>query len=196
MFSSSKGQEPLTLVLVVAIMVAVITSVYLWGAPLIQKNKDVVALQTAEKFMLSLNDKIKYIADNGGRDQVVIGDGTLRFGDDKITLTLDTEGTIYAEGGSVSLTDGDCTDEGEWGSDPPQALCVQSQKLGNTYSTTFSLSYRTLDAGGKSYKISLEGSPASGGKDNVIVIENIGSVMEGSVRGGNLIRTRITIRIV
>ncbi len=191
MLQNRKGQEPLTIVMIVGIMVVIISAVYFWGAPLIEKNKNFAEVKSAENFMTYLNDKIKSIANNGGREQIQIESGTVRFDPGIIRLAMETGDAYYTKDVWIPLTEGNCTIDGVWGEDPPESLCVKSESAGSSYRTTYELRYRRLDAGLRTYQISLDGTTASGSEGNIIVIENAGSSIEG-----NLIRTHISIRII
>ena len=63
-----KGQQQvLTILLITLVLVAIVGSVYFWGLPLIQKNRDITVLKKAEDFMMNLNNKIKYVANTQSR---------------------------------------------------------------------------------------------------------------------------------
>lgn len=202
-----KGQQDLlSAVLLTGIMVVVVGSVYFWGMPLVQKNKDVNSLQNSEDFMRLLNDKIKFVANNAGREQISINvPGIITFSPDtdKLQLELMTQGTIYSVGGSIPLSKVERCDPGNgaWGTDQPEVLCVESTKLAeNSYKNIYSLSFRTLDReiapGGptKSYKINLTGTGGSAGQSHAIVIEYSGS--EQSPTNANLLYTKVKITLL
>jgi hypothetical protein len=191
-----KGQqEALTVVLISGILISVVGSVYLWGLPMIQKSMDVSTLENSENFVMSLNEKIKYVANNGGREQLRITvPGTVTFDDGKMELSIETQGTIYATAAQIPLGKNYCTaTQGSWGINDPETLCVVSQKLGdNKYVTKYELKYIELRTQSiKSYKIMLVGSTSSGGMDHMINIENKGTSEEN-----NLINTIIEIKII
>ena len=100
-----KGQqEALSAVLISGILIGVVGSVYFWGIPLIQKNKDVSLLENSEAFMQTLDSKIKAVANNGGRDQIVISvPGLVRFDGEIVEFSIETEGTIYATDEEILL---------------------------------------------------------------------------------------------
>ncbi|MFH1420432.1 MAG: hypothetical protein ABIG30_00515 [Candidatus Aenigmatarchaeota archaeon] len=197
-----KGQQQvLSAIMLTGIMITVVGSVYFWGIPLVQKNQDINSLQNAESFMLMLNERIKFVANNAGRDQVMINvPGILTFDAEMQTLgfEIQTGGTIYAAGGGLiplSKTKvGVCNSksEGIWGTDVPEVLCVKSIELGeNSYKTTYNLGYRELTKTAKSYKIKLAGESSSGGQDHTVVIDYMGADDAGS-----LINTNVKITIL
>ena len=177
-------------------------SVYFWGLPLIQKNKDISLLENSEGFMLNLNNKIKDIANHGGRDNIeIIIPGMVKF-DGNIILDVETVGSIYAEGAWIPLSRNGCAlTDGTWGINNPEVLCLLTQCISGgakceKYQTEYKLSYIKLDTEGiNSYKIELTGNKAYGGEHNYIQIENKGTT-EKNVDGKNLISTEIEISII
>jgi hypothetical protein len=192
-----KGQqEALTAILITGVLIGVVGTVYFWGVPLIEKNKDVSILENSEFFMKNLNERIKYIANNGGKDQIkVTVPGIIRFSSDKtIELAADTKGTIYNVNAEIPLgKNTECyPTDGIWGLDDMEIICVKSVKIGETsYNTTYYLSYRNLTSGSKKYVIDLTGNPGFAGEEHFIGVENKGTSVDA-----NLIRTIIEINIV
>lgn len=175
-----KGQQDvLSTIIVSGILISVVGSVYLWGLPLIQKNQDITTLQSSEDFMLQLNEKIKFIANNGGKDRMqVTVPGVLEVREGRIELRVDTQGTIYAAEAEIPLGTNECFRvQGTWGVHESSVFCVKSKKQGETkFRTTYSIEYIELKSPTlKSYKIDLQGSTI-GGQDRVLTIENMGTV--------------------
>jgi hypothetical protein len=200
-----KGQqEVLSVVLISGILIGVVGSVYFWGVPLVQKNKDVAILEGAESFVKNLNDKIKFVANNGGRDQIVVTvPGIVKFDPSKspaeIYVIVDTEGTIYSTGAPIPLGhNSDCTSTpGTFGLSDPEVICVTSTKVGeNKYHTVYTLKYVKLENPSivRDYAIQLEGNPKSGGERNTIIFENLGNIQ--STSGRTLISTLMSINII
>ena len=195
-----KGQqEALSAILITTVLIGVVGSVYFWGLPLVQKNKDITTLENSESFMRKLDEKIKYIANNGGREQMKISvPGVVTFDaiNEKIELAVNTQGVIYAVAAEIPLGMNDCSSEkGTLGVERAEVLCVRSDKIAdNNYITKYILSYLELTQGRISYKIDLTsatGETMSSGMDHFLVIENKGSVVDG-----NLIKTVIEINII
>ena len=177
-----KGQqEILSAVLLTGILITVVGSVYLWGLPLIQKNRSAATLESAELFSKNLAEKIKFIANTGGKDQMTINiPGVVFFNNESGTIetALQTEGTIYSTEGEIPILGDSCyiNDTKIWGKDSPEIICVITKNIGeNKYTTDYITGFRKLQAGNKIYKISLVGDISSGGTDHKITIENIGS---------------------
>jgi len=198
-----KGQqEVLSVVLISGILIGVVGSVYFWGVPLVQKNKDVAMLEGAETFMKTLDTRLKYVANNGGRDQLTVSvPGIVKFDPaaDTITLTIDTEGTIYASGADIPLSRNSVCSAttGVFGTDDPDVICVKSTKLSeNKYRTVYTLKYLKLVNSNviKDYSIALQGTAKSGGQQSRVSFENLGNTQVTS--GRTLISTLIEINIV
>ena len=207
-----RGQtEALSAVLISGILIAVVGSVYFWGIPLIQKNKDNSVLDTSEAFMAGLDRKIKFVANNGGRDVVVIKvPGIVRFDGRTIELTIDTEGTLYAVDSPIRLgrtslstlkTDFSTvppTQYGTWGVDDPVLFNVKSSEITkNAYLTKYTLDYVELrnDKTLKDYNIDLQGGGV-GGQDRTIIVESLGDRSDLRSNGRTLISSLVKITIV
>jgi hypothetical protein len=185
-----KGQETISVILITGILIGMVGSVYIWGIPLIEKNRDISLLEGAEEFMNNLNEKIKNVATHGGREQVEIPLGRIYF-DSNIKLKAETKNTIYDIGAWISLGENECTkDIGTWGVDDQAVLCVLSEEIGEEYETNYRLDYINLTLGIKTYKIELVGDRDTGKEDNVVVIERV-----GTDKKGDCIKTLVSISI-
>lgn len=195
-----KGQQQaLSAILISGILIGVVGSVYFWGVPLIEKNKDVTLLESGESFIKLLNEKIKFIANNGGRDQVVVSfPGVVSFDGNQIEFVMQTDGTIYAANSPVVLgrNEGCTATKGEWGLDEPEVICVVSSSISNsTYRNTYSLRYIPLDQGLRTFEIELTGPVRTAGQDHLVVIESKG-VRETESGGRTTISTVVDINII
>src|SRR3990172_6128367 len=123
-----KGQhEAIAVILLSGILIGVVGSVYFWGVPLIEKNKDIAILENSEKFIRNLNNKIRFVVNNGGRDQITVEiPGIVRFDPvtNSIKLVADTQGTIYATGAEIPIAKNpECSSvEGDFGLDDPETI--------------------------------------------------------------------------
>ena len=204
----SKGQqEALSAVLISGILIGVVGSVYFWGVPLIQKNKDISLLESSEAFMRQLDEKIRSVANNGGRDSIVISvPGIVSFDGETIRLTIETQGTIYATDAEIplgrnsasTLTQRGGALYGSWGVDDPVLFNVKSIKMGeNDYRNEYTLTYIELrnSKSLRDFRIDLTGSGASGGQDKTIIIESQGDVTT-TAAGRTLVSSNVKILIV
>jgi len=186
-----KGQEVITAILITGILLGLIGSVYLWGNPLIEKNKDISLLEHAEEFMYNLDAKIKNVATHGGREQIEIPLSRLYFDSNDIDLIVETKNTIYAIGAPIPLGKNECEKTGgDWGVDEQDVLCVRSEEIGGEYETDYNLKYIDLELGINTYKIKLIGKNDSGKEDDVVIIERV-----GTEKIGNRIETSVSIKI-
>ncbi|MBS3051418.1 MAG: hypothetical protein J4400_04695 [Candidatus Aenigmarchaeota archaeon] len=197
----SKGQqEALSAVLISGILIGVVGSVYFWGVPLIQKNKDISLLETSESFMRQLDEKIRSVANNGGRDQIVIPvPGILSFDGAEVKLTIETQGTIYATDAEIPLGRNTLEQSGggTWGIDDPVIFNVKSVKMGeNNYRNEYTLIYIELrnEDSLRDFKIGLTGPSTSGGQDNTIIMESQGDTTAESAR--TLITSNVKISVI
>lgn len=207
-----KGQqEALSAVLISGILIGIVGSVYFWGIPLIQKNKDISLLETSEAFMRELDAKIKSVANNGGRDQIVIPvTGLVKFDGQIIKLSIETEGTIYAVDAQIPLGRSSTSNlnldlsgstpvsYGAWGIDDPVLFNVISRKAGeNKYKNDYTLEYIELRNSNtlRDFKINITGPPTSGGLESTIVIDSQGDTT--TIRNGRtLIKSNVKIIIL
>lgn len=192
-----KGQqEILTTILITGILVGIVGTVLFWGFPLIQKSKDASTLETSEGFIRAINNKIKFIANNGGKDQLVISiPGTVKFlpAEGQIELLVDTQGTVYATDAEIPIGRNECSRvEGTWGINDPEVVCLTSKKIDtNRYLTTYRLGYIPLKTQGVvAYKISMTGETGIGGEGHTIIFENT-----GTQENENTINTIVSISI-
>ncbi len=199
-----KGQqEAIAVILISGILIGVVGSVYFWGVPLIQKNKDIAILENSEKFVRNLNDKIKFVANNGGRDQLRLDlPGVVKFDpqQDYIQFIVDTKGTIYAVDAPIPLgkNAGCLLTGGVFGINDPETICVESSKISqDAYKTSYTLRYVNLKNTdlNRYFLINLTGAMNVGGESSTIVFENKGNTQTYD-SGGTLISTLIEISII
>lgn len=185
-------QETIGYILMVAILVIVVATAYIWASPMIQKNRDIVIINNAHEFMKSLNEKIKSVANNGGRESISIDFGVLAFENGMITFSIETLSTIYEPGKRIYFVKNpECQiyDNCILGEDEPELFYVESRRIGEKYYTIYYLTYRKLNSLDQSYKISLEGQKQIGkGK---IILE-----YKGNRKEDNTVVSIIEINIV
>lgn len=200
-----KGQtEVMSTMLLTMITISVVGTVYLYGVPLIEKNKDVSTMQNTEEFMFLLNEKVKQVANGGGTELTFNTPGVLRFNstDSSLSVMIRTQGTIYATGGEIELTkqsDLENDDMGSWGETTSGRITVNSQEQNGEYITTYKLDYRTL-VGNECYKIDLNGDDFAIGQgtrirlkyDDVEDVDSCG----GDYSSKKLLKSKIIISII
>lgn len=190
--SQMRGQQQIiTPVLLTGILIAIIGSVYLWGAPLIEKNRDMALLRDAEDFVLSMNERIKMVANTQGRDAIRVQLPILvKFneGNNELTFELTTKGSIYSVGRIYFVRNE--SEIATWGRDDPALVYVDVGELDGAYFHRYTLRYRQLNAPTKAYMIKLVGKSAQVGRGHWIYVE-----YKGVEEGGNLVKTLIEVRL-
>lgn len=91
MFSRKAQAQILSVVLLTGIAVAVVTSSYFWGKPLIQKSRTGSEMTQAENIMLRVSKAIDEVSSQGGQRVVEV----------KLAGILSVEGAIENEDGSL-----------------------------------------------------------------------------------------------
>lgn len=193
-----KGVEAFSAILVTGIMLTIVSSVYFWGLPLIEKNKDISTLENSESWIRELNDRIKYVANHGGRDRLrVTVPGTIKVStlSNSITLETKTKGSIYAVGAKIPLSKNVCAGfSGTWGIDEPSTICVEPQQVEDHYLHKYELQFLTLQGIVQNYRLELTGKNAIGTEQSTIVMESKGSSVV-SENGKETVKTFVEITI-
>lgn len=187
-------QEIIAYILITAILIVVISSAYIWGFGIIEKNRGIEELRRTEAFMRELNNKIKSVASYGGRESIRNEISSFTFENGAISVFIETAATIYEPGRIIYfIKNYECqaTNSCIFGRDEPELFYVYSRQIEEKYYTTYYLSYRPLISlqDGNIYLIVLEGAKQVGKGD--IIIENKGKRVDG-----NLIMTIVEIRVV
>ena len=193
--------EAISTLLITGILIGVVGTVYFWGLPLIQKNKDISVLESTEDFMKELNERVKLVASAGGRETIQFNQpGIIKFEGTSINVILDTEGTIYAAESPVPLSrNGVSVESGVWGIDQPERISVVANNLGDKrYRDTFDLRYIPLSVSSfspkKEYFIQLDGTNSIGGQGSDVIITSEGTTEEPT-QGGTRVSALVKIVI-
>lgn len=199
-----KGQSQLIgVVLLTLILITMIGITYMWGMPLIEKQKDTVKVSNAERLIKELDKKIQNVVKNGGTQKIDnpnIG-GTLKLIDtginDRIELRVQTTGTDIATGKDIYLRGND--EEEIYLGGEAGVIKVFSEDLGdNTYDVTMTLYYRNVTGSENIYLIDIFGlgrDSISGDGHSIIITE--GDTPQGPVEerdGMDVYVTRVNIR--
>ncbi len=202
--SFSKGQSQLIgVVLLTLIMITMIGITYMWGMPLIEKQKDTVKTSNAERLMKEINEKIQSVMKNGGTQRIENPNvpGTLSFvdngTDDIFRINLQTTGTDIATGKKIYLIGNELEDVplgSEFG-----AISVFSEDLGNNnYDVTMELVYRNVTGSKNVYLLDLIGLGRESvtGEGHRIVISEATSPEgpQGERAGKDIYVTKINVR--
>ena len=175
-----KGQSQLiSVALLTLIMISMIGVTYMWGIPLIEKQKDTVKISNSERFMKELDDKIQNVIKNGGIQKISNPDvgGTFRLEDngikDVFVLETQTTGTDIATGKPIYVR-GDARDEIYLGGETGVLEVLSEKASENTYDVTMELYYRNMTSSGSKYVIDIVGlgrEVISPGENNIIISE-------------------------
>lgn len=198
----SRGQSQLIgVVLLTLVMITMIGITYMWGMPLIEKQKDTVKVSNAEKFMKELDDKISDVAKNGGSQKIEVPSvpGEIRIFDvgtsDRIEMNTMTAGTDIATGVEIYIR-GDSDIETSIGNEPG-VIKVLSTELGeNSYSVEMTLYYRNLTGSESVYIIDLSGlgRDTISGEGHSVIISEGDEVPVVHETNRDVYRTRVNVR--
>lgn len=162
---SFKGQiEPVTVVALVALMIGLIGSAYLWGSPLIEKREDVTKMNDAIAFMNLLNDKIKAVAMGGGTETLPIRE-TGRFklipydvadsGNNSIYFFMEAKGSAITSDEWILINTQSGGPVGILGEEEIGVVKAFSESHADRYNFTLELKYRNLYSATKGYRIEI-----------------------------------------
>ncbi len=173
-------QDIIAPILMVGVLVAVVTSVYMWGLPLIEKNKDLVYLERAESLMREIPDKIRIVASSGGTESILFDlPSRFEFSDGTITFRIQTKGTKYAIGYNHYFTNNRLNFEDggarKFGVIDPVVSFVYTDKVGEKYRHTYIIKTTPLDQPSGCSYIRLVGSSVSGESGTRIVLRYNGT---------------------
>ena len=173
-----KGQQAIAPIMMIGVFLAVIGSVYLWGVPLIEKNKALVYLTRAESLVSDVAEKIRDVAAaRGGQTFVFDLPGYAEFSNGTIVFVLDTKGTAYSPGVRQYLTNNRFgLSTRKMGIIDPVMAFVEVQKVGSKYRNSYVISTTPVTYGPDCIYINLTGSRAVGGQNTDFKLSYAGSV--------------------
>jgi len=152
----------LSAVLIVAIALALASSAYTWGIPLIQKRQDTALSERIDSSfnqenVNSLPNTIEAIANNGGEKNFIIDAkglwvlNTFESGGNYIQFIFATKASKFATDTTnpISLTPGvDCASysppNGTLGLDKASVVCVNATRVGDEIQITYRVLFREL----------------------------------------------------
>lgn len=197
-FMSKAQVEIISVVIIIIIAMGLVSSVYMWGLPLIQKQQDAALAERVSNYFsqrneqISLPGKIEYVANNGGEETFsldVNGLWALDPTEDSISFTFFSRASNIGKSDWISLTSGagyPPPSSGTIGIDKPSAVYAKADTLGSGYNITYKIWYRQLNesSGIRGYKINLAsyqpGLLTSTGKSARISLGNITTINTGS----------------
>lgn len=120
--SRKKGQsELISIILITGIIIALVTTAYFWGNPLIQEQQEFNHLNEMQNIMFELRDRIKDTARTGGSTKVqanLPADMTFVSEDEytefpSINMFLDTQSQLIPTGDDIIAVSGETDEDGE-----------------------------------------------------------------------------------
>lgn len=171
--------EIISSLLIIIIATGLVSTAYLWGVPLIQKQQDTaLAERMYDSFSPSnsnsLPRRMQYVVNFGGDELYTAGaEGTWRLNSTENSLQFSFQSRVsnfanFSQAGWVSLSGSDCGDvrPGILGADASYVVCAKSEgQPGGRHTITYKVLFRDLGdtATDKTYRISL--APASGSQE-------------------------------
>lgn len=156
--------EIISIVMIAAVIVGLISLAYTWGVPIIEKNTAMTDFELAKKFMLDLDRSIRDIANSGGGEveleipvgivRVVQYDSTNSIGSNNITLELISNQPLVM--GSESFLKTNNLDEPAIYGSEPRIIRMTGERYGTQYLIKIILHYRSLLSGNNLYNIALD----------------------------------------
>jgi len=176
--------EIISMILVVLMGVALISTAYMWGMPAISKKQDVSEVERLYRYFdrsnsNSLVKKIEFIARNGGEDSFVSdikGLWVMHEHDEGEEDANSLEFTTVSKVSNIAISNpamgigwvaltpgGSCPPEtGMVGFDPSYVVCAKAERFGEGFSITYRIWFRELyeSTETKGYKINLIKHPS------------------------------------
>jgi len=202
---------PISLVLIVAIVMAMIAMAYAWGMPMIEKRVSSTNFGSAENLAKRLDKSITDIVSAGGGKE----DFSIPFGSVKVIpydaedpdnnsmiltfvmpqpLAIDRS-TLYL--GTVSFMDVD-KETGVYGRSYPSVTTLKTESAGEDFLYTLKMHYReleTVSSPQKGYKVALRSAKSSGTSSIVITFGDTKVTAGGAVSGGDLTTTYVDVNV-
>ena len=198
-------------VMMAGILIALVGTAYMWGAPLISKRTVMTEFSTAENFLTDLDESIKEIVNTkSGEESLDIPMGFVKvvphelgdqIGTNNITIELVSdqkmlfeETTVYLGGASFDII----KETGTYGKAEPGIKTLSMEALPSRFKMVLNLHYRELDTNTKGYKIAINdgGQVKTGGKRVIVSYDSTDTIEGAASNGGDLIVTYINVEVV
>ena len=183
-----KGQQQVfASVMMTGLFIGLIVFTYLWGVPLIKKNRDVLYMERAE----SISQISAYYLSNipaGGKSTIELNIPAVAIfspatADDlkpfhgRMTLQIETITSKYEPGSRIYLTDDTLDLKTRPVEDiSPAVVFAESEKQGNKYKTTFTITTRPVIANNTCFFINMTGPSFVVGQGHYISFEYVNTM--------------------
>lgn len=219
MYPPRIGQsQVLTAVLLAGIILTAITSAFLWGMPLLEKNQDQTAVENTLSDFRKLSSGIESVVTEGGSRQVTVrlGSGAMQIDDanEMFTYQTATKGVYVSRKNWVPLNEDSLlgvnrtTGERDTGSygirgiDRFGVLIGQTDTAGSDYMTRYRIVYRYLKDPDTQQTYTVDLVPVgqdtvSGGGEHTVTFRQGETQREpgNGVDGGTLHRIKVLVEI-
>ncbi len=200
-----KGADPLSLVIVSGIVIALVSAAYFWGAPIIQKRAATTDYNTATAFLSRLDSTIKEVANSGGGEKSidipigavsVVGYDDLGEDANSIIYTLPVSNPLINQDQMSYIDTKFAGEPGTFGVAEPRVILMTSESLGTGTVLHFRMHFRELESESKSYKLLVEEGTSSGGSNSVTVTYmGTENQANGALNGGDLVQTLMKVSV-
>ncbi|RLJ10366.1 MAG: hypothetical protein DRP15_00170 [Candidatus Aenigmatarchaeota archaeon] len=196
--------QPISMVLVAGIVIAIIGTSLIWGIPLIEKRTTLADFSLAQSFILELDKKITEIASTGsGSYTLHIPTGYLRvipYGsndpdNNSIILELVVKQPLILNG-TIPIKTTSLVENETYGEAEPRIITLTAESSGTGETRLkFKLHYRELDTTTlplRGYKIALESPLETTGDISITFVKN--EILPNSAgNGGDLVLTYVRV---
>ncbi|MHA2065802.1 MAG: hypothetical protein ACXABY_15620 [Candidatus Thorarchaeota archaeon] len=202
-----KGQsEAVSVILFTVIILGLVSAVYFWGMPIIEKRTAIAEFQTSLDFILDFDKKITDVVNSGsGSANIDIRGGAVTVipynAADPDNNTIIYERTItqpIAYNASTLLIKTGSSDEvGIYGESEPRIISIHIESSGDVYTLKFKIKYRELDSQNKGYKIALKQAGSAAGTNSVsISYDRKSTIPNGAANHGDLLLNIVSVTAV
>ena len=180
-----KGQQQvISSIMLAGLFMALVVSVYMWGLPIIDKNRGIIYLNRAEAVSKEISNKITSVTLSQGKDSFYfdlpgriafipgVSDSVLSTPHGELFMRMDVRGTVYATNVPIYLTNNMMgLTQRDLGSVDPVLSYIMVTRVGEKYMHVYNMSTTPLNYTGGCTFINLTGSPFIKGQGHDVYLE-------------------------